>query len=326
MAKITDPAVLERLARGRETARKNREARRAATQPPKEPEPQKEPEPPKVEPEPHKVEPEKIETQKEPEPELTITQKEKPKTKEKEKPKTKKKVVYIDDETSSSDSDEIVITRRKRIPKEEPKEVRRFSEIMGELTLASDGIIMKSDRMVLPKSLQDMASELAHHGAHPGRSGIERRLRFHFFFHNMFEKVQDFVEKCEFCSTFVDKKTKEPIKPHMVPEKCWEAVAVDLFGPMPSSKHVVVVQDIGSRYPAAKLVSSTGADKVIPALGEIYDTFGNPEVQISDNGPPFNSTKLKKFVDQRGITPRHVPPYFPNANPSETFMKQLGKQ
>ena len=101
---------------------------------------------------------------------------------------------------------------------------------MGELTLASNGIIMKSDRMVLPKSLQDMAIELAHHGAHPGRSGIERRLRFHFFFHNMFDKVQDFVEKCEFCSTFVDKKTKEPIKPHMVPEKCWETVAVDLLG------------------------------------------------------------------------------------------------
>ena len=60
---------------------------------------------------------------------------------------------------------------------------------------------------------------------------------------------------------FANKKTKEPIKHHEVPQKCWETVAVDLFGPMPSSKHVVVVQDICSRNPVAKLVSSTKADQ-----------------------------------------------------------------
>ena len=117
----------------------------------------------------------------------------------------------------------------------------------------------------------------------------------------MYNKVKDFIESCDECSIYVDKKTKEPIRPHRVPEKCWESVAVDLFGPMPSSKHVVVVQDIGSRFPAAKLVSSTKADKVIPALDEIYDVFGNPDTQISGNGPPFNSHKMKRFGEERGI-------------------------
>ena len=77
---------------------------------------------------------------------------------------------------------------------------------------------------------------------------------------------------------FTDKKTKEPLKHHQDPNKCWDMVAVDLFGPMPSSKHIVVVQDIGSRYPAAKLVSSTKADKVIPALKEIYGEYGYSDV------------------------------------------------
>ena len=80
-----------------------------------------------------------------------------------------------------------------------------------------------------------------------------------------------------------------------MPNKCWETVAVDLFGPMPSSRHVVIVQDLGSRYPAAKLVTSTKADKVIPALEEIYDEYGYPENQISDNGPPFNSKKNERI-------------------------------
>jgi hypothetical protein len=141
----------------------------------------------------------------------------------------------------------------------------------------------------------------------------------------MDKKVEEFVKSCSACNVFVDKKTKEPIKPHRVPEKCWETVAVDLFGPMPSSKHVVVVQDLASRYPAAKLVTSTKADKVIPALTEIYETYGNPDVQISDNGPPFNSIQMQNFAKTKDIKLQKSPPLHPSSNPVETFMRSLGK-
>ena len=88
---------------------------------------------------------------------------------------------------------------------------------------------------------------------------------------NIFKKVAapvtsgDIVKKCEACNVFADKKTKETLRLHKVPEKCMEKVAVDLFGPMSSSKHIAVVQDLASRFPHAKLVSSTIGDKVIPA-------------------------------------------------------------
>ena len=112
----------------------------------------------------------------------------------------------------------------------------------------------------------------------------------------MFEKVKSFVQSCDGCAVFTDKKTKEPIKHHKIPKKCWETVAVDLFGPMPSSKHIIVVQDLASRYPSAKLVSSTKADKVIPAIKEIYDEYGSPDVQISDNGPPSIAKKCDSLL------------------------------
>ena len=63
------------------------------------------------------------------------------------------------------------------------------------------------------------------------------------------------------------------MKHHQVPSKCWESVAVDLLAPIPSSKHVVVVQDLTSQYPSAKIVQSTKVEKVPPALSEIYDTY-----------------------------------------------------
>ena len=108
--------------------------------------------------------------------------------------------------------------------------------------------------------------------------------------------MEDFVTKCPGCNLF-----EEPQKSHNVPEKCWEKVAVDLFGPMPSKKHVVVVQDMGTRFPVAKLVTSTAADKVIPVLSDIYNNYGNPDVHRSDNGPPFNSKAFKEFSESRGI-------------------------
>ena len=211
------------------------------------------------------------------------------------------------------------------IPKTDDDAVQKFKPILSELTVTGNGIVLKDDRIVLPLALQATAIELAHRGAHPGQSGMERRLRYHFFFHDMFKKVGQFVKTCKECACYTEKKTKEPLNHHKVPKHCWGTVAVDLFGPMPSSKHIVVAHDLASRFPAAKLVASTKADKVIPALAEIYDTYGNPEVQISDNGPPFNSKKMSDFATEREIQLRHTPPYYPNANPSETCMKPIGK-
>ena len=137
--------------------------------------------------------------------------------------------------------------------------------------------------------------------------------------------MTEHVKGCKDCQMFVNKKSKEPINFHEVPAKNWEVVSVDLYGPMPSNKHVVVVQDLASRYPAAKLVTSTKAEKVIPALTEIYNTLGNPDIQISDNGPPFNSKQMSSFADGRDIQIRLNAPYHPSSNPVETFMRPLGK-
>ena len=121
------------------------------------------------------------------------------------------------------------------------------------------------------------------------------------------------------------KKTREPIQQHKVLSKNWEIVALDLYGPMPSSNHVVVVQDLDSRYPAAKLVSTTRAEIVIPALKNIYNNYGRPETQISDYGPPFNSKKMTQLAAQNNIKLQKIAPLHPSSNPVETFMRPLGK-
>ena len=200
-----------------------------------------------------------------------------------------------------------------------------FRHMFPEITYLPNGTLLFQDRIILPSALHDKAIQLAHMGAHPGQNGLLRRLRSHFYIVGLDKKVKAFVENCLDCQTFTNKNIKEPIQPNKVPKRCWEEVSVDLFGPMPSSHHIVVVQDLASRFPVAKIVKSTAAKSVIPVLEDTYNTFGNPVVQKSDNGPPFSSKEMDAFTQQRDISQVKIAPGHPAANNVETIMKPLGK-
>ena len=64
------------------------------------------------------------------------------------------------------------------------------------------------------------------------------------------------------------------------------------------------------------------ASKVIPALADIYYAYDNPDTQLSDNGPPFNSAVMKQFTENRAIDQKNIRPLHPSL---ETFMKPVGK-
>ena len=155
---------------------------------------------------------------------------------------------------------------------------------------------------------------MAHCGAHPGQNILVRQLRSHFYITNLDAKVQTAIDICTDCHSFTNKTTREPIKPNTVPDKCWEEVPVDLFGPLPSHEHIIVIQDLKSRYPVAKIVNSTSAKVVIPMMEDMYDLFGNPDRQKSDNGSPFNSHEMLKFTTKRNIQQIKSPPGHPAAN------------
>ena len=63
---------------------------------------------------------------------------------------------------------------------------------------------------------------------------------------------------------FNQKTLRHSIETNSVPKKCWEETSVDLFGLLPSSHHVLAVQDLATRFPVARIVKSTNAKSVIP--------------------------------------------------------------
>ena len=133
------------------------------------------------------------------------------------------------------------------------------------------------------------------------------------------------VKKCEPCQTYTMKTTKEPQGTLKVPQKAWQQVALDLLGLMPNRKHILVAQDTLSRFPVAKIVPNTKASTVIPALDDIYTSYEYPEKHVSDNGPPFDSKAFQDYSKEKGVRHQNNYPYHPQDNPSERFMKPLGK-
>ena len=100
---------------------------------------------------------------------------------------------------------------------------------------------------------------------------------------------------------------------------------MDLFGPMPDQKHVVVVLDTASRFPAAKVVPNTSARPVLKAIDQIYTDYVKLSSHRTDSGPLFNSEEFVNCLIKKGIDQIKIYPYHPQANPAETFMKPLGK-
>ena len=197
-----------------------------------------------------------------------------------------------------------------------------FRNIFDKLTISDVGLILKDDRIILPRSLWKLAVDKAHKGGHPGLTRMESRIRSHFWIPQVYKLVEEKIKGCETCQLFTSKNTKEPQK---TCESAWEEVNIDLFGPLPDRKHVLVMQDTMSRFPAATILSSTKAEPVIKAIDKVYTRYGTPQRHRTDNGPPFNSQEFKDFSKLKGVEQVLSYPYHPQENPCETFMKPLGK-
>ena len=94
----------------------------------------------------------------------------------------------------------------------------------------------------------------------------------------------------------------------------WRDLAVDLMGPLPSGKSILVVVNYYSRYYEADVLKSTTAPKIISSLEEIFSRHGLPESLTSDNGPQFISAEFAEYMDNQGTRHHRTTAKWPQAN------------
>ena len=111
--------------------------------------------------------------------------------------------------------------------KDVPKECLPFWNFRNELSVY-DNIIFKSEKVVIPKSMQ---SEMIHyvHASHLGVEKCKRPARDILFWPGMTSQIEDTVLNCQVCSTYQRNNPKEPLLTHAIPERPWAQVGADLF-------------------------------------------------------------------------------------------------
>lgn len=102
-----------------------------------------------------------------------------------------------------------------------------FFGIRDELSM-QDGIVLRGERVVIPKSLQCHMVNRVHY-AHTGTASSLSQARECIYWPGMSTDVKHFIEKCDVCRAFDKRQSKETFIPHESPDLPWEKVGVDLF-------------------------------------------------------------------------------------------------
>lgn len=204
--------------------------------------------------------------------------------------------------------------------------LKHYKNISSELTVSpGDDLILRGSRIIIPTALQQRVLQLAHE-SHQGIAKTKSLLREKVWFPYIDHKVETMITNCIACQANTPVTNVEPLQMSALPEAPWHDVSADFYGPLPSGEYVLVIVDDYTRYPVIKILHSTSANTVIPAIDDVFSMFGIPRVLKTDNGPPFNSKMFSQFAEHLGFHHRKITPLWPQANATaERFMRTLGK-
>ena len=205
-------------------------------------------------------------------------------------------------------------------------ELKLFKQVKDDLTINDQSnIMLRGSRIVIPKALRDRAISIAHEG-HQGLVKTKQLLHEKIWFPRIDDSVKQKINKCIVCQANSSGNHPDPLQMSPLPPEPWHTVHMDFCGPFPTGEYLFVVIDAYSRFPEVDIVHSTSASVIIPRMDRVFSTHGIPLIVRSDNGPPFTSDEIKRYMEENGIKHSRITPLWPQANSEvENFMKPLTK-
>jgi hypothetical protein len=71
---------------------------------------------------------------------------------------------------------------------------------------------------------------------------------------------------------------------------------LDVCGPFPDARYILVLNDEYSRFPFVEVLNSITKITVIPVLDKLFSETGIPEILKSDNASAMTSHIFKSFA------------------------------
>ena len=170
-------------------------------------------------------------------------------------------------------------------------DVAVYFNYRDELTM-ENGIILRGERIVIPKALQRDMKEKVHSG-HIDVNASLRRARTYIFWPGMSAEIRQYVGNCNTCSSFQAKQPTQPLYLHPTPERPWQKLGIDIF--TIQNRNYLVTVDYYSQFFEVDFLPDMTSPTVISKLKSHIARYGIPDVIISDNGPQMTSLEFKEF-------------------------------
>lgn len=191
-----------------------------------------------------------------------------------------------------------------------PPETRPYFPFRDELT-TEQGIVLKGQKAVIPKSLQTEYARILHEG-HPGTEATKRRARDLVYWPTMSKDIEQLISSCTICNTTKPHQTKEPLKSYRTPSLPWEIIGVDLFH-WNGLDYLALGDSYSGWFDFASLADLT-ASAVITVLKRQFSIHGIPRVVISDNAKQFDCHAFSQFAQAWDFQHITSSPLYPQSN------------
>ena len=191
-----------------------------------------------------------------------------------------------------------------------------YSSAMYEL----DGVLMMSDRIVVPASLRSDILQLLH-AAHQGIDRMKARAAEAVFWPGIVGDITKTRWGCLDCHRMAPSNPNQPPTDPPDPEYPFQYLAADYFHH--GGKYYLVVVDRYSHWPAV-YSSELGSKGLITSLRQIFSTFGIPVELASDAGPELTAKDTENFLQAWGVHHRISSVAFAHSNcRAELAVKQI---
>ena len=204
-----------------------------------------------------------------------------------------------------------------------PINIHEYWISRDELSVVN-GLILKGDRLVIPKTMRQEILKKLHVG-HFGMEKTKNRARDVLYWPGMDSEITDMIAKCTICLEHRNPtQQKEPMLSHEIPSERFQKVATDLFH-WNDSDYLIIV-DYYSRYFEIAQLRNAKSSSVIQHTKSIFARHGIPEFVVSDAGPCYKSEEYGKFAADWGFVHQFSDPSYPKRNGLAEKYVQIAKK
>ena len=142
-------------------------------------------------------------------------------------------------------------------------------------------------QLCVPRQHRTLVLSLAHRPGHLGRDKTTQRILDDYFWPGVHTDVKKLCLSCPECQKAAHQtKHRVPLKPLPVIDVPFARIGMDMVGPLPRTKGVVVV-DFATRWPEAIPLRKTDSQTIADELLVLFTRVGTPEEILTDCGTNF---------------------------------------